>query len=78
MIVPWHRVLIHLLFIGLAAYLAHEVVWRLFAETSLIEGGRRAPARLLVILLAGAASWLFNLAYPIVASRGSTTNQADK
>lgn len=76
--VSWHRLLIHLCFIGLAVYLAYEVVWRMFAGTPLVEGGRRTPAGFLAIVLAGAASWLFNLAFPLVPSKGGIADQADK
>ena len=77
MVVSWKRLLIHLLFIGFAAYLAHEVIWRMFADTPLIEMGsrRRTPLGILVIVLAGAASWLFNLIYPLVAP---TTDVRDR
>jgi polyferredoxin len=75
--ISWHRLLIHLIFIALAVYLAYAVVWKMFAETPLIEkgGGRRTPLGILVIVLAGAASWLFNLIYPVVAP---TTDVRDR
>ncbi len=76
--VSWSRLLIHLLFIALVAYLAYEVVWRVFAGTPLVEGRRRAPAGVLVVILSGAASWLFNLVYPLVPSTDGIANQAGK
>lgn len=74
--ISWHRLLIHLIFIGVATYLAYEVVWKMFAETPLIEkrGGRRTPLGILVLVLAGAASWLFNLVYPLVAPITDASN----
>ncbi|WP_137752310.1 hypothetical protein [Sphingopyxis sp. L1A2A] len=79
-VVSWKRLLIHLLFIGFAAYLAHEVIWRMFADTPLIEmgGRRRTPLGILVIVLAGAASWLFNLIYPLVSRTTDTRDHPER
>ncbi|WP_439567180.1 hypothetical protein [Sphingopyxis sp.] len=78
--ISWHRLLIHLIFIGVAVYLAYEVVWKMFAETPLIEkgGGRRTPLGILVIVLAGAASWLFNLIYPLVSRTTDTRDHPER
>jgi len=78
--ISWHRLLIHLIFIGLAAYLAYEVVWKMFAGTPLIErgGGRRTLGGLMVAVIAGAASWLFGLAYPLVPPTDRVADQTDR
>lgn len=78
--ISWHRLLIHLIFIGLAVYLACAVVSKMFAETPLMEkgDGRRTPLGILVIVLAGTASWLFSLIYPLVSRTTDARDHSER
>ncbi len=66
-VIPWQRLLIHLLFLALTIYVMREVFYRLFADSWIVEhGSARRPAVWIPIVLATAAAHrLFDRLYPI-------------
>jgi hypothetical protein len=78
--IAWRRLLIHLTFLALAYYVTAESLDRLFGDTPLAERGssRASPLTLVLLIIVGTASWLFNLLYPAIPPNVGKSGAADQ
>lgn len=75
--ISWQRLLVHILFLALVGYLAHQLMWDVFADTWLTEkgSGRRRPYALLIVAVTLPLSWLFNRIYPLAPRTRDAADQ---
>lgn len=68
--IPFSRLLVHVLFLGLAIYVIRETSYRLFADTWLVDAGkaRRAAIWVPIVLVTAFAHRLFDRLFPLVDS----------